>query len=144
MQSKFHSLQRECMPRMLVNTLAIFLRNKKCESVWTSCSQVRLITFIAYLLCNVVYSQSFLKSSGTDDLCKGPAWWHRQILTQIFDFLLPLICHTLLSQSTAMLLYYFTPTAADIPFYIETRFPALSSDNQRLSSSVHSARGQLE
>lgn len=42
---QFHSLKRECMPRMLLNTLAIFLRNKNCELVWSSCSQVRLITF---------------------------------------------------------------------------------------------------
>lgn len=91
-----------------------------------------------------MYAQSFLKSSGTDDLHKRPTRWHRQILTQIFDLLLPSIFHTLLSQCTAMLLYYFTPTAADIPFFMETCFPILSSDSQRLSSSVHSARGQFD
>lgn len=69
---------------------------------------------LASLLCNDVYSWSFLKSNGTDDLHKAPAWWHRQTLTQIFDFLLPSVCRTPLPLCTAMPLYSFTPTAADM------------------------------
>lgn len=38
----------------------------------------------------------------------------------------------------------FTPTAADVSFYMETCFPTLSYDNQTLSSSGHSARGQFK
>lgn len=139
MQSNFHSLKRECIPRILVDTLAIFLWIKnvtQSEAPAPESPESDSSPSLAFLLCNVVYPQSLLESSGTGDLCKGLVWWDRQILTQIFDFLLPSICHTLLSPCTAMLLYYFTPTAAGIPFYMETCFPTLSSDNQRLPSSV--------